>query len=148
MTGLSLVKNPSKSISQAVRVLGLRLQLHEVDDVDHPDFQVGQMPAHEGDGGERFQGGHIPTAGHDHAWRNASVVAGPPTDSLRCASRRPSCGAVPEKAFLPSWFNSPFFSQGREHGRPWSRSSIPRPYEIHGRGPGRSSRKSRSMSRS
>ena len=32
-------------VAQAVRVLGLRLQLHQVDDVDHADFQVGQMLA-------------------------------------------------------------------------------------------------------
>ena len=33
-------------VAQPVRVLGLRLQLHEVDDVDHPDFQIGQMLAY------------------------------------------------------------------------------------------------------
>ena len=33
-------------VAQPVRVLGLRLQLHQVDDVDHSDFLVGQMLAH------------------------------------------------------------------------------------------------------
>ena len=64
-----------------VRVLGLRLELHEVDDIDHPDFQLGQMLAHNGDGGERLQRGHVATAGHDHVGRNALVVAGPLPDA-------------------------------------------------------------------
>ena len=58
-----------------------RLQLHEVDDVDHPDFQIGQMLAHDGDGGERLQRGHVATAGHDHVGRDALVVAGPLPDA-------------------------------------------------------------------
>jgi hypothetical protein len=28
-------------VGQPVRVFGVRLQLHDVDDVDHPDFQIG-----------------------------------------------------------------------------------------------------------
>ncbi len=31
------------AVRQAVGVLGLRLQTHDVDDVDHPDTQVGQF---------------------------------------------------------------------------------------------------------
>jgi hypothetical protein len=62
-------------------VLGLRLQLHQVDDVDHTDFQVGQMFAHDGDGGERLQRGHVATAGHDHVGCHALVVAGPLPDA-------------------------------------------------------------------
>ena len=82
MTGLSLVKSSSKSdVAQAVRVLALRLQLHEVDDVDHPDLQLGQMLAHDGDGGERLQRGHVAAAGHDHVGRDALVVAGPLPDA-------------------------------------------------------------------
>ena len=42
-------------VIQSVRVLGLRLQPHQVDDVDHPDFQIEQMLAHNGDRGERLQ---------------------------------------------------------------------------------------------
>ena len=68
-------------VAQPVRMLGLRLQLHEVDDVDHPDFQLGQMLAQDGDGGERLQRGHVAAAGHDHVGRDVLVVAGPLPDA-------------------------------------------------------------------
>jgi hypothetical protein len=68
-------------VAQSMRVLGSRLQLHEVDDVDHPDSQVGQELAHDGDGGERFQRGHVAAAGHDYIWCSALVVAGPRPDA-------------------------------------------------------------------
>ena len=64
-----------------MRVLGLRLQLHQVDDVDHADFQLGQMLAQDGHGGERLQRGHVAAAGHDHVGRDALVVAGPLPDA-------------------------------------------------------------------
>jgi len=53
-------------VTQPVRVFGLRLQLHEVDDVNNANFQVGQLLADDGDGSERFQRRHIAAAGHDH----------------------------------------------------------------------------------
>jgi hypothetical protein len=49
-----------------MRVLRLRLQPHEVNDVDHPDLQGGQMLAHDQHGGERLERGHVATAGHHH----------------------------------------------------------------------------------
>ena len=82
MTGLSLVNSSSKShVAQAVRMLALRLQPHQVDHVDHPDFQFGQMLAHDGDGGQRLQRGHVAAAGHDHVGRDVLVVAGPRPDA-------------------------------------------------------------------
>ena len=82
MTGLSLVKSASKStIAQPVRVLGLRLQLHQVDDVDHADLQLRQVLAQNGDGGQRLQRGHVAAAGHDDVRRAALVVAGPLPDA-------------------------------------------------------------------
>ena len=39
------------------------------------------MLAHDGDGGERLQRGHVAAAGHDHVGRNALVVAGPLPDA-------------------------------------------------------------------
>jgi len=68
-------------VAQPMRVLGLRLQLHEVDDVDHADFQLRQMAAHNRDGGERFERGHVAAAGHDHVGCNALVVARPLPDA-------------------------------------------------------------------
>ena len=70
-------------VAQAVWMLTWRLQLHQVDDVDHPDFQLGQMLAQDGDSGQRLQRGHVATAGHDHVGCNGLVVAGPlPDNSL------------------------------------------------------------------
>ena len=49
-----------------MRVLAGRLQPHQVDDVDHPDLQVGQVPAQDVGGGEHLQGRHVARAGqHD-----------------------------------------------------------------------------------
>ena len=64
-----------------MRVLGLRLKLHEIHHVDDPDFQVGQKLSHNGDRGQRLQRGHVATAGHDYVGRNALVVARPLPDA-------------------------------------------------------------------
>ena len=68
-------------VAQAMGMLDLRLQLHQVDDVHHADFQVGQMLAQDGDGGERLQCRHVATAGHDYVRRHGLVVAGPLPDA-------------------------------------------------------------------
>ncbi len=82
MTGLSLVKSSSKSrVAQPVRVLGLRLQPHQVDHVDHPDLQLRQVLAQDRDRRERLQRRHVAAAGHDHVGRDALVVAGPLPDA-------------------------------------------------------------------
>jgi len=86
-------------VAQPVRVLGLRLQLHEVDDVDYPDFQVGQMPRIMETAASVSQRGHVATADHDHIGRNALVVAGhgqmpmPSVQCLTAASIVSHCGA-------------------------------------------------------
>ena len=49
--GEKLVEFP---VAQSVRMLGLRLQTHEVDDVHHPDSQLRQVLAHDRDGGKRL----------------------------------------------------------------------------------------------
>ena len=43
-------------------VLGRRLQAHEVDHVDHPHGQVGQVLAQQVDGGQRLERGHVAAA--------------------------------------------------------------------------------------
>ena len=68
-------------VAQSVRMLGLRLQLHQVDDVDHADLQLGQMLAQDGNGGQRLQRGHVAAAGHDHVRLDVLVVAGPLPDA-------------------------------------------------------------------
>ena len=54
------------AVGQPVRVLGVRLQAHQVDDVDDPDLQVRQVGAEQVGGGERLQGRDVAGAGeHD-----------------------------------------------------------------------------------
>ena len=64
-------------VAQPVRVLARRLQAHQVDHVDHADFQRGQMLAHERDRRERLERRHVAAAGHDDIGRR----------------RRPRCSA-------------------------------------------------------
>jgi len=68
--------------AQAMRVLALRLQFHQIDNIDHPDFQVGQMLAKNGNGGQNFQRGRVAAAGHDDIrFGGVLVVAGPLPDA-------------------------------------------------------------------
>ena len=41
-------------VAQSVQVLAFRLQLHQIDDIDHPDPQIGQMPTKNGNGGQNL----------------------------------------------------------------------------------------------
>ena len=66
-----------RRVTQAVRMLGLRLQLHEVHDIDHPDLQLRKLLPENRYGGESLQRRHIPAAGHDHIRRLTLIVAGP-----------------------------------------------------------------------
>jgi hypothetical protein len=81
MTRLFVVKRASNSGSpQAVRMLGLRLQLHETDNIDHPGLQVGQVLPQDGNGSERFECRHIPGASHDHVGLVSEAVVILPPD--------------------------------------------------------------------
>ena len=66
-------------------VLTRRLQLHEIDNINHTDFQIGQMFAKNGNGSQNLQRGCVATPGHHHLRLGALVVAGPlpDADSLR-----------------------------------------------------------------
>lgn len=64
--------------AQAVQMFARGLEPHEVDNVDDANFLLGQMLAHDGTGGQRFQLGHIAATGHDHIGRGTLIVAGPP----------------------------------------------------------------------
>ena len=68
-------------IAQAVRALGVGLELHQVDDIDHPDFQLGKVLTENGNGGQDLQGGDIAAAGHHHVGLGALIVAGPLPDA-------------------------------------------------------------------
>src|SRR5664280_2840364 len=70
---------------EPMRVLGLRLQFHEIDDINYPDFQAGQMLAKDRNGSQYLQRRRVSATGHDHIRLGALVVAGPlpDTDSFR-----------------------------------------------------------------
>jgi hypothetical protein len=61
-------------------VLRLRLQAHQVDDVDHPHLQLGQVLPQQRYGGEGFQRRYVAGAG-EHDIGGAVVVAGPVPDA-------------------------------------------------------------------
>ena len=62
-------------------MLALRLQLHQVDDVDHPDLQIGQMLAKDRDGRQNLERRRVAAAGHHDVRLAALVVAGPLPDA-------------------------------------------------------------------
>ena len=68
-------------IGEPVRMLARGLQLHQIDDVDDADLQLGRVLAQEVDGGERFERRHVAAAGHDDIGLAALVVAGPLPDA-------------------------------------------------------------------
>jgi hypothetical protein len=62
-------------------MLALGLQLHQIDDIDHSDFQIGQMLTKDGNGSQNLQGGRVSAAGHHYIWLGVLVVAGPLPDA-------------------------------------------------------------------
>ncbi len=67
-------------VFHTVRMLRLRLQDHQIHDVDHADSDIGIMRAQQRDGGERLQSRDVAGAGHDHVGI-AVVVARPVPDA-------------------------------------------------------------------
>ena len=68
-------------VAEAVGMLGGGLELHQIDDVDDADFQIGEGFAEDRDGGEDFERGDVAGAGHDDIGLGAAVVAGPFPDA-------------------------------------------------------------------
>ncbi len=64
-----------------MRVLTRRLQLHEINDINHPDFQIGHMLAKDGNGSQNLQRGRVAAAGHHDVRLGVLVVAGPLPDA-------------------------------------------------------------------
>ena len=54
------------AIGQAVGVLGVRLETHQVDDVDDPYGQIRQELSQELHGGQGLERRDVPAAGHHH----------------------------------------------------------------------------------
>ena len=62
------------TIRKPVGVLGVRLQPHEVDHVDHPDLQVGQVLMQQVHRGQGFERGNVTTARHDDIGHRVIVI--------------------------------------------------------------------------
>ena len=69
------------SFTEPVRMLTGRLQLHQIDHVDHADFQVRQMFTKNGDGGQNLERRRVSATGHYHIRLGALVVARPLPDA-------------------------------------------------------------------
>ena len=59
----------------------MRLQGHQIDDIDDADLQVGNVTAQQIDRSERFQGRNIAGASHHDVGFAAAVIAGPFPDA-------------------------------------------------------------------
>src|SRR5205814_10184668 len=67
-------------VGQTMRMLARRLQLHQIDNIDDADFQLGRVLSKEVDGSERLQGRHVAATGHHDIGFAALVIAGPLPD--------------------------------------------------------------------
>ena len=67
-------------IRQPMRVLARRLQLHQVDNVYHPHFQIGRVLSQQVDGSKRFQRRNIAATGHHDIGFATLVIARPVPD--------------------------------------------------------------------
>jgi hypothetical protein len=70
-------------VRQAVRMCGGGLQPHQVDHVDHPNFQVGKVAVEQVGGGEDLQGGYVAGGGQDHV--GVAAVGGRPVPDSQAA---------------------------------------------------------------
>ncbi len=68
-------------VGHAVRMLVLILQTHQVDDVDDPDLQLGEILPEDVDRGQRLQGRNVTGAGHDDIRHIGVIIAGPVPDT-------------------------------------------------------------------
>src|SRR5262249_1693197 len=68
-------------VREAVGVLARWLQLHQIDDIDDSDLQIGRVSSKEVDGGKSLQRRHVTAAGHDDIGLAAPVIAGPLPDA-------------------------------------------------------------------
>ena len=62
-------------------MLAVGLQAHQVDDVDHPDLQLGQLAREDRRGGDGLERRHVPGAGEHHVGLCAFVAARPVPDA-------------------------------------------------------------------
>ena len=63
-------------IGHAVRVVGMGLQTHEVDDVDHTDLEARHILTQDGGRGDGLESRHVAAAGEHHVGFAAPVASG------------------------------------------------------------------------
>ncbi len=81
MTGLSVVNRfVEVPVFHAVRMLGLRLQDHQVDHIDDPDADIRDIVPQQRHGRQGLDRRHVAGAGHHHV-RIAVLIAGPVPDA-------------------------------------------------------------------
>jgi len=91
-------------IAQPVRVLAGGLKLHQIDDVDHPNFQLRQMLPQDGNGRENLERRRVAAAGittSGSAFWSLPAHCQMPIPSAQCTTRRPSSAIGAEHAFRP-----------------------------------------------
>ncbi len=64
-------------VGQAMRMLALRLKVHEIHHILHSNFQIGNLFAQKVHRSQCLKGGYITGAGHDHIGFSPFIVAGP-----------------------------------------------------------------------
>ena len=64
-----------------MRVLRVGQESHDVDHVDHANFELRQVTAQDIDSGQRLECRHVPGAGHDNIRLTALIAAGPAPDA-------------------------------------------------------------------
>src|SRR4051812_44327499 len=62
-------------------MLGRRLQLEQIDDIDEPNLQIHEFFAQKGGSRESFLGGYISGGCDDYVWLPSLVITGPIPDS-------------------------------------------------------------------
>jgi hypothetical protein len=64
-------------VAEAVRMLCLRLQGHQINNIDDTDLEVRHMLEQEIDGSKCLERRHVARAGHDHIGLATAIVACP-----------------------------------------------------------------------
>src|SRR5271166_4525487 len=68
-------------LAQSMRMLRAGLESHQIDDVDDPNLQIGQMFAQDGNGGQNLERRRVAAAGHHDIRFRVLVVARPLPDA-------------------------------------------------------------------
>ena len=77
--------------AQSMRVLACGLELHQIDDIDHSNFQLRQVLAKDRNRGQNLERGRISAASHHYVWLGCVLVVArplPDANTLRAMHHR------------------------------------------------------------